>query len=129
MRETEERHDGKEAIFEAQPDPARPAQAPHPFLLLGPGLATDPGRRPARDTRVAFTRAGDSAVLLDPRSGNYFSLSEVGADLWELCDGDRTIDDIVLELGERYDAPSQTILEDALELLHELEAEGLLAID
>ena len=74
---------------------------------------------------MVFTRAGDSALLLDPASGNYFSLTDVGARIWELCDGEHTLDEIADELAGEYDAPAETIRADARELLDELAAEGL----
>lgn len=66
-------------------------------------------------------------ILLDPNSGSYFSLSDVGARIWELCDGERTVQQIAEELAEEYDAGADQILADALELVRELDAEGLLA--
>lgn len=78
-----------------------------------------------RNNRVVFSRAGDSALLLDPTSGYYFSLSEVGARIWDLCDGSRTFDEVTAALAEEYDAPSDVIETDARILVGELAAEGL----
>ena len=64
--------------------------------------------------------------MLDPDSGNYFSLTDVGARIWELCDGNRTVADIATELAEEYDARPSVIEGDVRELLEELSAEGLL---
>lgn len=84
------------------------------------------GARPLRHSRVVFSRAGESALLLDPNSGDYFSLTDVGARIWELCDGEHTIDEIADSLAAEYDAPPETIRADAYELLEELGAAGLL---
>jgi hypothetical protein len=80
-----------------------------------------------RADRVSFTRAGDSIVLLDPGGGTYFSLSDVGAEIWELCDGRHTLREIAEHLAEDYDAPLDEILADARELVDELTGAGLLA--
>jgi Coenzyme PQQ synthesis protein D (PqqD) len=80
-----------------------------------------------RVDRVVFTRAAESAVLLDPRSGRYYSLTDVGARIWELCDGQRTLDEITREIAAEYEAAPETIRADIVELLQELESEGLLA--
>jgi hypothetical protein len=82
---------------------------------------------PRRDDRVVFAEAGESSFLLDPASGDYFSLSEVGARIWNLCDGRQTLDSIAGRLAEEYDAPLETIVADVAELLDELNAAGLLA--
>jgi Coenzyme PQQ synthesis protein D (PqqD) len=79
-----------------------------------------------RQSRVVFARSGESALLLDPASGNYFSLTDVGARIWELCDGQHTLDEIADALAGEYDAARETIHADAHALLDELAAEGLL---
>jgi pyrroloquinoline quinone biosynthesis protein D len=76
-----------------------------------------------------FTRSGESTVLLDPRNGGYFSLSDVGSRIWELCDGQHSIEDIASRIAEEFDAPLDTVLADTAELVTELETEGLLTVD
>jgi Coenzyme PQQ synthesis protein D (PqqD) len=77
---------------------------------------------------VVFTRAGDSGVLLDPVGGEYFSLTEVGARIWELSDGSNSIDEIGELVAAEYDAPLETIRADTTRLVDELAAEGLLTL-
>lgn len=67
-------------------------------------------------------------MLLDLDGGTYFTLNEVGARIWELCDGQRSAAQISAAVAEEYDAPSQTIERDVLELLTELQAEGLVSV-
>ena len=59
-------------------------------------------------------------ILLDPASGEYFTLDDVGGRIWELCDGFRSVDEIASVLADEYDAPVDRIRADALELLTEL---------
>lgn len=84
-------------------------------------LTTRPGHRDG----VLAQRAADSLVLLDPASGYYFALDDVGARIWELCDGARSVGEIVEAISCEYDAPAATVADDALELLNELVAEKL----
>jgi hypothetical protein len=65
-------------------------------------------------------------VILDPQGGEYFSLSDVGASIWELCDGSRTVEEIAASLAEIYDAPPEAIRSDVAELVDELTLAGLL---
>ena len=81
--------------------------------------------RPGRGDRVLAQRAGDSLILLDPANGYYYALDDVGARIWELCDGARSVGDIVDVISCEYNAPAATIADDALELLNELVAEKL----
>lgn len=83
--------------------------------------------RPCRRARVLIQRAEDQTVLLDVDSGTYFALNDVGARIWELCDGERDVDEIVVAICAEYDAPPETIRADIVGLLHDLRAEQLLA--
>jgi len=83
--------------------------------------------RPRRAESVLAQRSADSLVLLSPESGQYYTLDEVGARVWELCDGVRSVDDVVASVHAEYDAPLDMIRSDVLELLEELHVEHLLA--
>jgi len=69
--------------------------------------------------------ADDQTMLLDLDGGTYFALNEVGARVWELSDGSRTVAEIATLLADEYDAPVAVIQADVLELLGELEVEQL----
>lgn len=89
-------------------------------------LMIGPESHPCRSEHVLVQESGGSLVLLDSESGQYFNLDEVGASIWHLADGTRSVATIVSVLAEEYDAPAATIEADALELLDELREEGLL---
>ncbi|MCU1426503.1 MAG: PqqD family protein [Actinomycetia bacterium] len=83
--------------------------------------------QPRRRERVLVERIEDETVLLDLDSGLYFALNEVGARVWELCDGARSVDEIVDVIAGEYDADGATVRTDVVELLAELVDERLLA--
>jgi hypothetical protein len=87
-------------------------------------LLTD-ASRPARRERVLVQSADAQTMLLDLDGGTYFALNEVGARVWELSDGSRTVAEIAALLADEYDAPVAVIQADVLELLGELEVEQL----
>ena len=80
---------------------------------------------PERAARILAHRGDEELVLLDPENGQYFTLDEVGARIWELCDGKRSVSEIAAALDEEFDAPLETIRADLLELLEELSSGGL----
>jgi len=82
---------------------------------------------PRRNQQVLKQEAAGTAVLLDLDDGKYFSLDEVGGRVWDLCDGSRTVREIVTILGEEYDAPVTTIEQDVAELLGDLAKEDLIS--
>jgi Coenzyme PQQ synthesis protein D (PqqD) len=80
---------------------------------------------PRKSAHVLARKAPDSLLLLDPESGRYYTLDEVGARIWELCDGDQSIADIVSRLCDEYDAQPADVESDTRELLDELVRERL----
>ena len=83
--------------------------------------------RPARGEHILAQRNGETLILLSPRSGQYFTLDEVGARVWDLCDGKRRVADLVSIVHAEFDAPLATIQSDILELLDDLTGEQLVA--
>jgi pyrroloquinoline quinone biosynthesis protein D len=67
-----------------------------------PGVAMSGSDRPrlARHVRLAFSRTRQRQVLLHPET--VVVLNDSGAGILALCDGRHTVDEIVAELGERY---------------------------
>lgn len=81
--------------------------------------------RPRRVDDVVWRRGEEGVVVLNPNDGQYFSLDEVGGRIWDLCDGSRSVTEIAEVLSTEYEAPAAEIGTDALELLAELDREGL----
>ncbi len=84
--------------------------------------------RPKRAERILSQRSAEMVILLSPGSGQYYTLDEVGARVWELCDGTRQVTDLVSAIHAEYDAPFETIQTDLLELLVDLTREKLVAL-
>jgi pyrroloquinoline quinone biosynthesis protein D len=68
----------------------------------GPGVEVCGSDRPrlARHVRLAFCRTRQRQILLHPET--VVVLNGSGAAILELCDGRRTVAEIVSELGARY---------------------------
>lgn len=81
--------------------------------------------RPRRNDKV-LSRPGENAlILLNPHSGQYYTLEEVGGRVWDLSDGTRSVAEMVAIISQEYDAPAETIEVDVLELLTDLADERL----
>jgi pyrroloquinoline quinone biosynthesis protein D len=72
-------------------------------MSTGASTALTSASRPglARHVRLTFDRARERHVLLGPESVSV--LNRTGADILGLCDGQRTVAEIVAELSGRYD--------------------------
>lgn len=71
-------------------------------------MPIDPSTTLTKDESVAFRRLaeGEGGVLLHLESGEYHGINEVGCLIWELLDGERTVDDVAVALRDEVeDAP------------------------
>ena len=69
---------------------------------------------------------GADLVLFHMETGNYYSLNELGARIWELCDGQRSIAEVADLVESEYDAPQEQIQDDCRALIAELLENSLL---
>lgn len=75
---------------------------------------------------VVHSNVPPNIVLLNLNSGYYFSTNEIGASIWEMCDGKNSIADIMKEVGAIYQKPLHEIEADIQELLTDMIKEELL---
>jgi pyrroloquinoline quinone biosynthesis protein D len=68
--------------------------------MTRPGVSGSDRPRLARHVRLTFNRTRQRHVLLHPET--VVVLNGSAADILELCDGRRTVAEIVAELGARY---------------------------
>ena len=69
---------------------------------------------------------GGSLVLLDIDSGEYFSTNDVGALIWELIDGARSVSAIAEAVAAEFEVELDVVQGDVMELVDELAREALL---
>jgi hypothetical protein len=72
---------------------------------------------PKRMEQVIAQKASKDWLLFNMNDGNYYSLSDIGGRIWELCDGTRTVSQLVAVLAAEYDASSEVLEKDTVELL------------
>jgi hypothetical protein len=65
------------------------------------------------------------AIMINLATGSYYSLDRVGGDVWALLEASLSVDDIVAELGRRYDAAEGDIRRGVDDLLQRLSGEEL----
>ena len=86
-------------------------------------------RRYVKDPSIVYREIAGEAILVPIRRNvadmeSVYTLDSVGADIWELIDGDRTLAEILdLLLGE-YDVDAAVLSKDLDEFFGQLEAIG-----
>ena len=65
-------------------------------------------------------------MLVRPDGGGFYLLDKLGAQVWELCDGQRSVEEVIAAIGQRYYELPATVAGDVREWIAELRVEGLL---
>jgi Coenzyme PQQ synthesis protein D (PqqD) len=74
---------------------------------------------------VLCRRLPDKALLLDGVSGRCYELNRLGAEVWSLLDGERTLEEVCGCLQEVLEVPSQVLRADVHRFARDLETVGL----
>ena len=75
---------------------------------------------PKRTTAVAWQTIDSELVLLRIDADELMGVNEVGARIWELADGTRSIEEIARDLAATFDVPEPTAFDDASRFLEDL---------
>lgn len=74
---------------------------------------------PQRNEQIIAQKASKDFLLFNMADGNYYSLNEVGCRIWQLCDGTRSVADLIQTLSTEYEAPTDVLARDVIEILEE----------
>ena len=80
------------------------------------------------DPDLLSSNLGGEEVLLSLDTGVYYGLNEVGAHIWGLLREAQTPAEICDRLQPDYDVDRATLERDVLQLLEEMEVEGLVQV-
>jgi hypothetical protein len=79
--------------------------------------------------RVIAQEIDGEVVAIHLETGNYYSLLESGADVWAALEATASEDDLVTDLGLRYEGDEGEIRAAVSGFLAQLDAEGLITTD
>jgi GeoRSP system PqqD family protein len=92
-----------------------------------PGIAWRDEEEAAREVLDALAEgreAGDDGTLILVDSGQVFELNLLGAEIWKLCDGRRTAEDVVDDILQRYEVGRDELYRDVLAFLDDMTERG-----
>jgi PqqD family protein of HPr-rel-A system len=82
--------------------------------------------RPVRKETVDFRVLDDlSSVVADPETGEVHAFNAVATAVFERCDGSMTATEIVAEVVEIFDVPSEQVAVDVEDFISDLTERGL----
>ena len=82
----------------------------------------------ARSTGTVEAEVDGERVLLSPKDFSYFGLAGAGAPVWDLIDGEASVDAIVAALEAEFMAEPGVIRHETLEFVDALLAAGLIEV-
>jgi hypothetical protein len=77
---------------------------------------------------VVFQSVGNEIILLNMKTGSYYSLNPVGSRIWNLLAEKKRPVDAFSSMSEEYDVEPEDLQRDILSLVRELRANGLLDV-
>jgi hypothetical protein len=69
---------------------------------------------------------GDEAIILNSKTGKYYGLGSVGARVWQLLQNPKSVADVLTILLDEYDVESHQCERDILQLMQQLDEEGMI---
>jgi hypothetical protein len=80
----------------------------------------------SRNSKTISGRLHDEMVMMDPEQGKYFSLNQVATRIWDMLEGELTIDELWAMLREEYEVESHRCNEEGAGYLEEMARLGLI---
>lgn len=76
-------------------------------------------------TDLLLQKVADEMVLLEPESGEYFTLNSVGADMLELMQQGKSATEIAQQIAADYEVSAEQVSTDLAELMVQLQEANL----
>lgn len=77
---------------------------------------------------VLFQEVAGNAALLNLDTETYYGLDDVGTRMWQAMETSATIGDAARALSDVYDAPLETLQNDIVQLVLDLQKNGLVGL-
>ncbi|MFC7963012.1 PqqD family peptide modification chaperone [Rhodococcoides kroppenstedtii] len=74
---------------------------------------------------VSLSRTDDGVIVLDGRSGAYWSFDHIAADILDSLLSKASTAETIADITAKYEAPAATVENDVKELLRTMASEGL----
>ena len=81
------------------------------------------------DSAVRFRRLFDEAVLIHQEKAEALVLNDTAISFLELCDGERTVNEIIAVMVKDFEVSAETLLEDLRPFIKKLSNEGIIIDD
>jgi hypothetical protein len=83
---------------------------------------------PRQNLDTASRSIDDTAYVLNPETSELHAFNEVGGRVWELIDGERTLEEMIAVIADEYDVEPRVAEADVVEFVEILVAKGIVAL-
>ncbi len=83
---------------------------------------------PCRINGIESHNLSDDALLYVTEKEKGFTLNNTAKEIWELCDGKNSVEDIIRNLSNRFECTESILRKDVKETIKQLYAESLLEL-
>jgi hypothetical protein len=80
-----------------------------------------------RKDGLLVSELGNEMVMMDIESGNYIGLNETGRVIWELIDQPLKVNDLIMQLLNRYEIGYEECSRDTLDYLNKMDEQKILS--
>jgi hypothetical protein len=88
----------------------------------------DTAVKPRRDPHLEWSTLDEGGLIVDPRSGETWSLNPVGLFLWDHCDGEHDLEMLEEALCATFEVEPASARSDIEEFLLIMQAKGLVGL-
>jgi hypothetical protein len=84
-------------------------------------------KKPIKVDRLAYKTIGQETIILDTKlNQQVHQLNELGSFIWNLCDGEHELQEIISRVCDEFDVNSEMATQDVYEFLEQLYQKNLL---
>ena len=87
-----------------------------------------PESRPTRQDGLSLRESGDESVLLDREHDRMYVMNDTALALWQLCDGETTVEEMLTAAVGLFDADRAQLQHDVMDALVAMEHRGLIVL-
>lgn len=84
--------------------------------------------RPAREEGLRLRESGDETILLDKGNRKVHVLNETALALWQLCDGETTVEEMLTAASGLFDASRAQLQRDVIGALSAMQDRGIIRV-
>jgi hypothetical protein len=84
--------------------------------------------RPRQNLDTASRSIDDATYVLDPETSELHAFNEVGGRIWELIDGERSLQDVAAAIADEYEVDPAVAQADVLEFVRTLQEKDLVVL-